>query len=427
MSLGHNGRLRQLLALVKSGELQRARAESKTVAEWAARVGMTGAELRAVIKRAQAAGHAVPRWSDDTAVDGAFDTSEFDDEEPTIPGDYQTVEIDIGKTDKSPPIDPIPAGHRIRGVSTFVDPDGSIKGQWIKTSAVNDERADWLDAVRSIADELPRFEPTVLPGPGDDELLTVYPVGDPHIGLLAWHEDAGENFDMDIAERNLVSAFAHLTNLAPRSAEALLIFVGDNAHADSQSNQTTKGTRVDVDSRTIKMARRVVRVIRRSIDLVLAKHRRARLIVERGNHDELLSAMIALALSLLYENEPRVSVDTSPEMYHWFRFGSVLIGTHHGDKAKPMDMLGVMAVDRAADWSSTKHRRIYCGHFHHEITKEVPGMLVHYLPTLASSDAWHRAMGYRSQRAMYMDVYDREHGHVNRHYVGIEQVAKRAV
>ena len=321
------------------------------------------------------------------------------------------------------PIDAVPSGHAIKGVSTLVGPDGEVKQQWIKTSAQNDERVAWLDAIRSVVDDLPRLPATEPPAYADDDLLAVYPVGDPHIGMLGWHEDAGENFDMEIAERNLVGAFAHLTALAPSAGDALLIFIGDNTHADGQQNTTTRGTRVDVDGRMVKMARTAIRAGRRAVDSALQKHRRVRLIWERGNHDELIAAMTALAFSLIYEDEPRVSVDTSPEMFHWFRFGANLIGTHHGDKVRAGDLLGVMAVDRAEDWSATKHRRFYCGHYHHQIVKELPGLIVEYLPTLASSDAWHRSMGYRSARAMYMDVLHRERGHINRHIVGIGQVA----
>ncbi len=328
-------------------------------------------------------------------------------------------EIEAGRPHVQPVV---PPRHGIKGVSTLLDADGGIKQQWVKTTAQDDQRAEWLEAIRTIGEEMPRIEPIEAPAHSDDDLLAVFPVGDPHVGLLAWREDAGEDFDLGIAERQLVGAFKHLIDLAPAAHEALLIFIGDNAHADGQANTTTKGTRVDVDSRTVKMARVIVRICRRAIDLALAKHGRVTLIMERGNHDELLSAMIALALSLLYENEPRVTVDVSPEVFHWYRFGANLIGTHHGDKAKPMDLLGVMACDRVADWSETRHRRFYCGHYHHQIVKEVPGLIVEYLPTLASSDAWHRSMGYRSQRAMYMDVFHREHGHINRHIVGIEQL-----
>ncbi len=327
-------------------------------------------------------------------------------------------------SDRFEPIQPsMPSGHGLKGVSTLVDERGNVRAQWIKTSAINDERAEWMDAMRSLAEELPRIEPTEPPQFTDEDTLVVLPVGDPHIGLLAWWEDAGENFDMAIAERNLVAAFENLIARAPSAARCLLVFIGDNTHADGQNNTTTKGTRVDVDGRTMKMARTILNIIRRVIAMSLAKFGHAHVIIERGNHDELIAAMTALALSMFYENESRVTVDCSPEMYHWYRFGRNLIGTHHGDKAKPETLLGVMAVDRQQDWSETSHRRFYCGHYHHQIVKELPGLIVEYLPTLAGSDAWHRAMGYRSARAMYMDVFHREWGHVDRCIVGIRQVA----
>lgn len=403
----------KLEQLWQSGELQRVAAGAASWNEVARRLGWTKNALKRQKARIRDAGRTCPDLSELTGND-------FADEEPTAPGVPALDDV---------PLPAIPSGFKVHKVSTLVDAEtGEAKLQWVKSSAQNDDRQDWIDALRdeSLAPLQPH-DPLPEQHVSDDDLLTCYPVGDPHIGLLAWHEDAGVNFDMNIAERNLVAAFDHLVRLAPASKDALLIYVGDNAHADSQSNTTTKGTRVDADGRTIKMARRVVRTIRRNVASVLRKHERCRIIIERGNHDELISALIALGLALLYENEPRVSVDESPEMYHWWRFGSVLIGTHHGDKAKPMDLLGVMAVDRVEDWSSTKHRRFYCGHLHHLITKEVPGVVIEYLPTLAGSDAWHRGMGYRSQRAMYMDVYHREHGHVNRHFVDIEQIQREAV
>jgi hypothetical protein len=305
--------------------------------------------------------------------------------------------------------------------STLYDADGNVKLTWVKSKVENDERRDWLQAIRDMAPLLP-VEPVEPSALTDNDLLVVLPVGDPHVGLLSWHEDAGENFDLKIAERNLVGAFHNLVGRAPAAGEALLVFIGDNTHADGQHNTTTKGTRVDVDGRTVKMARTIIDVIRQAVALSLAKFGKVTVIVERGNHDELLSAMIALALALHYEQEPRVTIDQSPEMYHWYRFGSVLIGTHHGDKAKPEQLLGVMAVDRQKDWGETTHRRFYCGHYHHQIVKELPGLIVEYLPTLASSDAWHRAMGYRSSRAMYMDVFHREWGHVDRAIVGISML-----
>ena len=339
--------------------------------------------------------------------------------------DYRDVDKSTAVADKWPSVEQFDRMTTV-GESTLYDSDGNVKLTWVKTKAENDERHDWLQAIREMSATLPRCEPVDVPEFSDDDLLVVLPVGDPHVGLLSWHEDAGENFDLEIAERNLVAAFENLIQRAPSAARCLLIFIGDNTHADSQHNTTTKGTRVDVDGRTVKMVRTILDIIRRVVALSLAKFGHAEVKIERGNHDELISALTALALSMFYENEPRVTIDVSPEMYHFYRFGQNLIGTHHGDKAKPEQLLGVMACDRAKDWGETTHRRFYCGHYHHQIVKELPGLIVEYLPTLASSDAWHRAMGYRSQRAMYLDVFHREWGHVDRCIVGIRQLQRAA-
>jgi hypothetical protein len=381
--------------LWESGELRRLALSLDPDAFWQA-IGMTRLALKGV--RARLAAHGIH-----------------------VPG-YKELR---GEGTDDAPADVVPQGHVLKGVSTLVGPDGEIKQQWVKTSAQTDDRNLWLDAVRAIADELPRIEPVQPPALVRADLLAVYPVGDPHIGLLAWEQDAGENFDLGIAEANLVGAFTRLVDLAPNSDEALIIFIGDTLHSDGQHNTTTRGTRVDVDGRTAKMMRTAIRICRRAVALALAKHGRVTLILERGNHDELLSLMLALALEQHYEHEPRVYVDTSPEMFHWYVFGANLIGTHHGHNAKPESLLGVMAVDRREDWGRTRHRRFYRGHYHHQQTQELPGLVVETLPTLAGADAWHRGMGYRSGRAMFVDVLHLEHGHINRHIVGIDQLRPR--
>jgi hypothetical protein len=398
----------RLLALLQAGEVGRVRREVRTQEELAVRLGFTPDSYRHATRHLRAAGHTFPRFGD-FADDGTIVEA----------GDFTTEEA----TDASaPPLPAIPLGHFVKGVSSYVDAEGAVVGQWIKTAKEDEGRQALLEAIKTLGDPLPRAEPTPAPYHIDSDLLCIFPMGDPHIGQLSWRPDAGAHFDLEIAERNIVAAVGHLVSLAPPAVEALLITIGDTTHSDGQANTTTKGTRVDVDGRTAKMMGTTLRTFRRAIALLLEKHQRVTLIVERGNHDELLSLMIALALAQHYESEPRVTIDVSPEMFHWYRFGLNLIGTHHGDKAKPMDLLGVMAVDRQQDWGETKHRRFYTGHLHHMMTKEVPGVIIETLPTLASSDAWHRSMGYRSGRAMYMDVLHRTFGHINRHIVGIQQL-----
>lgn len=85
MSIGHNARLSQLLALHQSGELEAARLASRTRKECAARLGMSEKALAHAIIRARALGHDVPRWSDARHIVPANDgCGDFADEEPTV-------------------------------------------------------------------------------------------------------------------------------------------------------------------------------------------------------------------------------------------------------------------------------------------------------------------------------------------------------
>lgn len=324
-----------------------------------------------------------------------------------------------------------PAGFHVKGTSTYykIDPetgDSRPIGQWVKTKKDEEHRlSELLDAMSGIADAW-KGAHDPLPTPDgwlDDDLLCVYPMGDPHLGMYAWAEETGNDFDLDIAERNLVAAVDHLVALAPPAKHALIINLGDFFHADNSSNQTLRSHHaLDVDTRWAKVLRVGIRTMRRCIDRALDKHETVRVVCEIGNHDDHSSIMLALALSQYYEREPRVEIDTSPAKFHWHRFGKCLIGVTHGDTVKAKDLPGVMACDRAQDWGETLHRYWYCGHVHHDSMKEYPGVTIETFRTLAPGDAWHRAAGYRSGQDMKLDVLHREHGRVNRHVVGIRQL-----
>ncbi len=321
-----------------------------------------------------------------------------------------------------------PDGYHVKGVSTLYDGDGLVKQRWVKTNKAQEDNHRWiLDAIGNLAEGWPVREFTDAPPQhSDEDLLCVYPMGDPHIGMLSWAPETGENFDLAIAERNLVNAVDHLVSLAPPARRALLVTVGDTFHSDGLSNTTTKGTRVDVDGRTRKMMDVGVRTFRRLIDLTLKHHDEVEVKIAPGNHDALISIFLQVALAQFYEGNARVTIDPSPESFLWYRFGANLLGVNHGHLATADALMQAMAVDCAADWGQTRHRRIYKGHLHHEITKEVPGVTVDTLNTLASSDDWHRRSAYRSSRHMRMDIIHREFGLINRHIVGIEQLNRRA-
>lgn len=69
----------------------------------------------------------------------------------------------------------------------------------------------------------------------DDDLLSLYPLGDPHFGMRAHAPEAGQNFDLKIAEQITKAAVDRLVASAPPSGTAILCNLGDFFHADDNS------------------------------------------------------------------------------------------------------------------------------------------------------------------------------------------------
>lgn len=319
-----------------------------------------------------------------------------------------------------------PPGYLLRGVSSLVDSKGVVRQQWVKTKLDANQQLDMLrEAIEKIADPIVG-ESILVPRPSHDfkdDLLSVYPMGDPHIGLYAWHRETGENFDLDIAERDLFGAVDYLVQQAPASKQALIVNLGDFFHSDNLENRTARsGHALDVDGRWPKVIAVGLRTIRRCIDKALEKHDNVKVINAIGNHDDHSSMMLAITLNEYYSNNDRVEIETSPAAHHFHRFGKVLIGVTHGHTGKPEKLQGVMAVDRAKDWGETTFRHWLTGHVHHDQMKELAGCTFESFRTLAARDAYAASHGYRSERDMKCIVYHTDYGELTRHTSNIRLI-----
>jgi hypothetical protein len=246
-------------------------------------------------------------------------------------------------------------------------------------------------------------------------------MGDPHLGMLSWPEETGDDFNLTIARTNLSAAVDRLAYLAPPTRTALLFNAGDYFHADNMESRTARsGHALDVDSRWPKVLRVGVWLLIELVQRLRLKHERIYVVSVPGNHDDHSAIMLAVCLSLYFHNDPGVIVDESPSMFRYHRFGRNLFGMTHGHTIKAKDLPLLMAADRPEDWGATRHRYWLCGHVHHESVKEYPGCKVETFNTLAAKDAWHAGQGYRSDRKMVCDVHHIEHGRILRHEVGIE-------
>jgi hypothetical protein len=317
-----------------------------------------------------------------------------------------------------------PDTHFVKGTSTLYGENGEIKVQWIKTEKkLEDQYKVMKEIAESLSDAIPVVEKRDFDGQCSEDTLTVYPLGDPHIGMLAWGEECGMDWDLKIAEEKYGAVFSSLCNASPASKEALIINLGDYFHADNLAGVTSRsGHSLDMDGRYAKMVRVGVRILRGMVEKALDKHEKVRVINVTGNHDDVSSMFLSVAMSEMYRNEPRVTVDDSPTAFHYYRFGSNLIGTHHGHSTKMDKLPLLMATDKSKDWGETKHRYWYTGHIHHDSKKEFSGCVVESFRTLAAKDSYAHWHGYRAAQDMKSIVIHKNYGEVARHTVNLMMV-----
>jgi len=315
----------------------------------------------------------------------------------------------------------LPDPKTITKVSTLYDQEGKITAQWVQEKPEEKQRASaWQTFADALAADLPRAEPvkTETKGKLDADLCTCYVISDHHLGMYAWKAETGADYDIAIAESLLDNAVSSLVDSAPPSENALVVVLGDFLHYDSNEAVTPAHKNLlDADGRSQKMVEAAVRGLRRVATKVKKKHKKVTFIFEPGNHDPYSIMFLRVMFAVYFEQDPDITVDSTPGNFHYYEFGRNLVGTHHGHSAKMDKLPGIMAHDQGPAWGRTKYRTWWTGHVHHEQIKEYPGCTVESFGILAAPDAYAASHGYRSKRSMKAIVLHKEHGEVERHTV----------
>ncbi len=313
----------------------------------------------------------------------------------------------------------VPDGYMVKGVSTLYREDGTVAQQWVKSTADAERQLALMrEAITAMVSELPKLPPRKASGIYLHDLMTIYPVGDLHVGMRSWFEETGGNWDLKIAERVQCGAMSALVEGVQPTETAAVIDLGDWLHTDGLVAQTPRsGHPLDADGRYAKMIQVGIKIMRQCIESALSKHKHVRVICIPGNHNETGALWMSAALSQIYEKEPRITVETQPSLFAYFQFGKTLVGIHHGHTVKMEALPGVMASDRPEMWGTSKFRYWMTGHIHHQQIKEFPGCTVESFNTLAPNDAYAANGGWRSRQNMKAIVLHKEFGEVARHTV----------
>jgi hypothetical protein len=349
----------------------------------------------------------------------------------------QTVQLNAeggfrGRYDKTalarpekPAFEVVPASYHVTKQTSRIDADGRVGLQYITVNpeAVRRE-AEIKAAIDSFCSGIKPADPIRPPGRSHlADLLSAYPYGDPHVGMLSWARETGENFDLKIAEAELCECQRQLVARAQATERAILCNLGDFFHAEDPNQRTPRsGAKLDVDGRMGKVGEVGLRIVTTLIDTALTKHRLVEWRSIPGNHDPTVTWWLQAVIRAHYRNEPRVIVRESSNPYQFDAFGDVLLGWAHGDGAKLERLPGIMAEDEPEAWGRTRFRYWNTGHVHHWSEKELGGVVISTHRTLAAGDAWHHHSGYRAGKALKVITYHKKYGLDGLGVVPIERV-----
>ena len=308
---------------------------------------------------------------------------------------------------------------------------------WIKTKATDTEPAysvmlrpaektpeDVAAAMRAALEGLTPAPPITPPEHVLDDLCTVYPLMDAHLGMHAWGaETGGDDYDLKLAQSDVRHAFAKLAAIAPNAQQAVLIIGGDFFHADDNRAETPQSKhKLDVDGRHFKVLDVGVALIAEVTERLLAKHASVLVRVLRGNHDEHSHLILTFAPSERYRLDARVTVEKQARDLFMMQWGGCAIFAHHGDKAKPPN-LALYLSDVCAFWSETRHRHLLTGHIHHDSAKDIGPLRWESLRAFCPPDAYAASMGYGGRRALQALTFHKTDGLVLRAMDPIQRAA----
>lgn len=312
----------------------------------------------------------------------------------------------------------VPEGYKVKGVSTYYNEDGKPTGQWVKSATDEERRAQaLLEAVENAATSLPKFKPVKPPKQVDENLASLLTITDFHLGMKAWKDSDGDDWDLKIARDVFLNATHDMLNASPKSGTGILNQLGDFLHWDGLVQVTpTSGHHLTGDDRYSKLVELSISVMTEAVHMMLKNFGKVVVVQAEGNHDLASSVWMRKFIKHRFEDEPRVEVIDNEFPYYAYQHGEIMLGFHHGHKMRMAQLQKLFASEPRFRklWGASKHAYIHCGHLHHERVLDDAGCTVEQHPTLAARDNYASSHGYVSQRGAKVITYDKSDGEVHR-------------
>lgn len=255
---------------------------------------------------------------------------------------------------------------------------------------------------------------------------------DAHVGMYAFGEEVGEDYDVRIAtNRCLNSVDDMLDELKLYDVEQVWMPIGnDFMHFDNVRQRTTRGEHdLDADSRFTRAYGAATQILIYMVQRATEICDDVRLFYVPGNHDVLTSYTLTAMLHQRFYNDPRVTVDLGPNPQKIMRFGGTAVMYEHGQNvaANQFPLIFHEHVLNQARLEGNTDRLTYkevqVGHRHQKRVRnyesEIPtnGVQIITNPALCNTDFYHHSRGLvgepmKSVEAYRYDALGRRGSHV---------------
>lgn len=313
---------------------------------------------------------------------------------------------------------PVPDGHKIKGVSTFYDEAGLPVRQWVKSQTDEQRQFEILvERLENAQSGLPKFKVTAAPKSCDKNLLALLTITDFHLGMYAYEAETGDDWDVSIARDVFLNSINDMIKAAPKAETGMLCQLGDFLHWDGILSVTPQsGHILDADTRYGKLVDLSMSVMTEAVNMMLKKFNKVVVVSAEGNHDISGSIWLRKHLKHLFGNEPRLTIIDNDFPYYAYLHGETMLAFHHGHKVKLANLHKLFASEpRFREmWGKANYTYIHTGHYHHERVIEDGGAIAEMHPTLSGRDAYAARGGWVSKRGAKVITYDKNAGEVAR-------------
>lgn len=236
-------------------------------------------------------------------------------------------------------------------------------------------------------------------------------IADPHIGRLSWGKETGKgDYDLHIACERYIDTHLQFRERVRNMniGKVLLVFGNDFFNVNGSDNKTQHGTPQDEDGRWQKSYEMGLQV---AVDTIELWREVAEVDVQTcfGNHDIERSYYLGANLKAYYRNHDDVTINNTPTMVKFYKWGKTLLAFTH--KVKEKDVANLFLADACELLAGVTYKEMHAAHIHQERTvSEIGDVVTRFLPSMAELGAWEASEHFRGHPTSLCNIYDYDNG-----------------